>query len=220
MHILSLTLHSIGRARLTNIIALCALLTLASILALVAGVTWFTSDMVNLETGWLDTLINWLAGILTGVAGWFMLPSLMVLFAGIFQEHVIDRVEKVFYPEKVRTEPPVLWPDIWADLKFTFLAVCLNIIILPFYLFGVGFIISTALNAYLLGREFFESVAGYHVGKPEAVSLGRMNRRSIYISGFLFTLMTLVPVLNLVVPVFSTVWMVHLYHQIADKKTN
>jgi CysZ protein len=214
MNFFALTISSMKRARLTNIIVGCALLTFFSIALLVTGVTWLTSDLVNLETGWLDSLVNWLAGILTGIAGWFMLPSLMVLFAGIFQEQIIHRVEQVFYPDKVRARPPVFWPDVMHDVKFTLFALWLNIMVLPFYLFGAGFFMSILLNTYLLGREFFETVAGYHMGKPAARNLGRLHRKSVYAGGLVFTIMTLVPGLNLLTPVFATVWMVHLYHSI------
>jgi CysZ protein len=179
----------------------------------VAGVTWIADSYINLETAWLDTFVNWIAGIATGFAGWFMLPSLMVLFAGIFQEQIIHRVEQVYYPDAVRDRPPGLWPDIVHDIRFTLYAMFLNLLVLPFYLFGIGFVVSILLNTYLLGREFFESAAGYHIGKPAAKRLGDMYRKRIYTGGLVFTLMTLVPGLALIVPVFSTVWMVHLYHQ-------
>jgi CysZ protein len=214
MKLFFLTLQTVVKARLLPVVAACAFMTFISLVLLVAGVTWFTADFVNLQTGWLDTLVNWIVGIVTGVAGWFMLPSLMVLFAGVFQEHVIHKVESVYYPGSVRKEPPGLWPDLWHDVKFTLYAMFLNVMVLPFYLFGAGFLLSIALNSYLLGREFFESAAGYHIGKPAAAMLEKKYRKSICLGGLVFTLMTLVPLVNLLVPVFATVWMVHFYHNI------
>ena len=121
-------------------------------------------------------------------------------------------MERAFYPDKVRSREPQLWPDVRHDIRFTLWALFLNMLILPFYLLGIGFVVSIALNSYLLGREFFESAAGYHMGKPEAERLGRENRAAVYGGGLVITLMTLVPVVNLFVPIVAIVWMVHVYH--------
>ena len=77
--------------------------------------------------------------------------------------------------------------------------------------------VSVVLNSYLLGREFFESVVGYHTGKPEAMILGQRNRKAMYGGGLTITLITLIPVINLFSPILATVWMVHVYHQLKQK---
>jgi CysZ protein len=206
------TIDSLNRARLMGLMLVCAALAAAVVFMTVAGITWLTARLVNLQTDWLDTLVNWLAGIVTGVGGWFMLPVLIVLIAGIFQETIIQRVEKVCYPDKVRSEEPRFWADLGHDIRFTLLALCLNLLVLPLYLFGIGFLISIVLNSYLLGREFFIAAAGYHLGKPAAGDLVRRHRRAVYGGGFVITLLSLVPLVNLFMPIFATVWMVHVYH--------
>jgi CysZ protein len=195
----------------------CAGLALVVVIVLVTIVTSLTAHLVNLETGWLDSLVNWVVGAITGIAGWFMLPALVVLMAGMFQEKTIDRVERVYYPDRVRSQEPRFWPDLRHDLRFTLLALGLNLLVLPLYLFGIGFLVSIALNSYLLGREFFESAAGYHLGKPEAKAMGDRNRAAVYGGGLLITLMTLVPLLNLFVPILAIVWMVHVYHSLRNR---
>ncbi|MDH3393911.1 MAG: EI24 domain-containing protein, partial [Desulfobulbaceae bacterium] len=101
-------------------------------------------------------------------------------------------------------------------LAFTLRALCLNLLILPLYLVGVGFIASIILNSYLLGREFFEAASGYHLGKPQARKQASRYRGTIYGGGLVITLMTLVPMLNLMMPILATVWMVHVYHGLPD----
>ena len=146
-----------------------------------------------------------------------MLPVLTVLIAGMFQETVIHRIEFVYYPDNIREESPKFWPDLLHDIKFTIWALLLNLIILPLYFIGIGFVASIILNSYLLGREFFESAAGYHLGKPEAKNLGTQNRFAIFIGGLVITLLALIPVINLFIPIFAVVWMVHVYHKIIKK---
>jgi CysZ protein len=192
----------------------CAVLAVMVVMVLAGGLTWLTAKLVTLEMGWLDAAVNWVVGIVLGIGGWFMLPAFVVLVAGVFQEVTIDRVEQAEYPDRTRKEEPHFWPDILHDLRFTLKALALNILILPFYIVGVGFVFSVVLNSYLLGREFFESAAGYHLGKPRAREIGRNHRGRVYGSGLVLTLLTLVPVINLFVPVIAIVWMVHLYHSL------
>jgi len=193
---------------------LCAVLALVVVILLVGGMTWLTTNLVTFEKSWLNTSIDWIVGIVLGIGGWFMLPVLVVLVSGVFQEITISRVEGAEYPAVKRAGEPRFWPDLLHDMRFTAKALVLNMLILPFYLLGIGFVFSVVLNSYLLGREFFESAAGYHLGKPKAREMGRRHRRIIYSSGLVLTLLSLVPVVNLFVPIIAVVWMVHLFHHL------
>jgi CysZ protein len=146
-----------------------------------------------------------------------MLPALTILIGGMFQETVINRVEKKYYPENVRKETPKFWPDFFHDVKFTIKSIILNILIFPFYFFAIGFIVSILLNSYLLGREFFETAAGHHIGKDKATILLKQNKMVIYGGGLVITLMNLIPILNVFMPIIGMVWMVHVYHTITQK---
>ena len=206
------TLASVTRANLLGLMLACAGLAVAVVLVAVGLLTWVTAHLVQLQTGWLDSLVNWVAGGLLGIAGWFMLPAVVVIVAGMFQERTIHRVELADYPDAVRAREPGFWPDLMHDIRFTLRALLLNVLVLPLYLLGIGFAVSVALNSYLLGREFFEGAAGYHIGKPQARRVGRQNRVAVFGGGLVITLMTLTPVLNLFVPILAVVWMVHVYH--------
>jgi CysZ protein len=100
------TLDSLKKARLLGLMLVCAALAAALAFLAVAGITWLTARLVTLQTGWLDTLVNWVVGIISGIGGWFMLPVLIVLIAGIFQETIIQRVEMVCYPDEQRSGEP------------------------------------------------------------------------------------------------------------------
>lgn len=213
----SKTLHSLRDPRLLLIITACAFLGIIVVVSAVAGITWLAATFFTFEREWLNTLVTVAAGIIGGIGGWFMLPVVVVLIGGIFQETVIHQVEKRDYPERVRKEEPTLWPDLQHDIFFTLRALLLNLLVLPFYLFAIGPLLSIALNSYLLGREFFETAAGHHLGKPAARKLGREHRKTVYGGGLVITCLTLLPVLNLIVPVMATVWMVHAYHAISKE---
>jgi CysZ protein len=214
MYPLVKTFNSLKKANLFGLMFACALLAVIVIFGAVGSVTWITDRFVAIQRGWLDTLFNWVVGVLTGIGGWFMLPALTVLVSSLFQEAAIQRVERVYYPDVIRSEVLKFWPEILHDLKFTGLAVALNVLIMPLYLLGIGFPASILLNSYLLGREFFESAAGYHLGKTSARELGLRHKKAMYGGGFAITVMAIVPFLNLFVPILAIVWMVHVYHQI------
>jgi len=214
------TISSLRKGELLGLVLLTGGVALLVVTISVAGLTWVVSGLVRLEWGWLDTLVNWLVGMLSGLAGWFMLPPLVILIAGIFQERIIHKVELACYPDRVRKEEPRFWADLRHDLAFTLRALLLNLLILPLYLVGIGFVAAIVLNSYLLGREFFESAAGYHLGKPAARKLGRCHRLAVYGGGLVLTLLTLVPLFNLMTPIVGIVWMVHVYHGLPDEGGN
>ena len=212
------TFTSVIRAKLLGLMLLCAMLALLIVGLSVACITWLTADLVNLSNTWVDALLTGSVGILSGIGGWFMLPTLTVLVAGFFQEAAIRRVERLYYPNAVRRDDLKFWPELWHDIRFTLWAIFLNLFVLPLYLFGVGFAISVLLNAYLLGREFFEGAAAYHIGKIDAQALRRKYRKTAFIGGAAITLMTLVPILNMFVPLLAIIWMLHVYHAIELKE--
>ncbi len=208
------TFESLVKARLWGLMAASAALAVIVVTVLIGGVIGLTALLVNVENEIIDTLVNLGAGTAASIIGWFMLPAFVVLISGMFQESVIKKVELIYYPDAVDNNDVKFWMDLKHNIKFTFWALFLNLLVIPFYFVGIGFIISVLLNSYLLGREFFESAAGYHLGKTEAKNLGSKNRMIVYGGGFFITLFTLVPFINLFIPIVATVWMVHLYHHI------
>lgn len=216
---LTKTCSSLIHARLFGLMIACALSGLVLVLACVGGLTVLSNHVVTIDTPYVGTLVKWLMGGVFTLVGWFMLPVLIVLIAGMFQEVIIHRVEAIDYPESEKNKIPRFWPDLMHDIRFTLWALFLNILILPFYLMGIGAVLSVLLNSYLLGREFFENAASYHMVKHEARLLGRRHGGKIYLGGFVITVLTLTPLINLFAPIIATVWMVHLYHSFDSQMT-
>jgi uncharacterized protein involved in cysteine biosynthesis len=68
-----------------------------------------------------------------------------------------------------------------------------------------------ALNGYLLGREYFELVAGRRLPWSKVVGLRRRVRGRLWLAGVAIALLLTVPVFNLVAPVVAIAFMVHLF---------
>lgn len=212
--LIPLTFKTLLKANLLRLMIACAVIAVAATAFLVAVLAGLAASLVHFKTGWLNTAFDWVAGLVLGIGGWFMLPALTILIGGIFQETVIARVEQAYYPDSARNESPRFWPDFFHDIKFTVRAVLLNLLVLPAYFFGAGFLLSIVINTHLLGREFFEAAAGYHLGKTEARALGKRHPGIVYGGGLATTLITLTPVINVFVPIIAIVWMVHSYHRV------
>lgn len=194
------------------IMIFCVFSSSVLVLSLFSVITWMTSHYIVVDNRWLGAILKMGAGIITGAGLWFMLPPLTVLISGFFQEKVVKRVEGMYYPEAGEIREQRVVSSFLHSFLFTMEAIFLNFLILPFYFIGVGFVASIILNSYLLGREFFDAVALCHGGRNEIRLIRKANRKKIYSGGFMITLMTLLPVMNLFVPLLAIVWMVHVYH--------
>ncbi len=208
------TIESIFSAKLIRFFISSIFISLGIFLLFGIFVFWIAGFLLEVEMPYLKGTIQSFIFLGIGIVGWFMLPSLIPIIASFFQEKVVDRVDRVFYPDQVLKKQPQWFPNLKHDLTFLFWALLLNILILPFYLWGVGIVLSVILNTYLLGREFFEMASGYYLGRQKAKELRQQHRLIIYAGGFVITCMTFVPLFNLLVPILAIVWMVHLYHRI------
>jgi len=66
-----------------------------------------------------------------------------------------------------------------------------------------------AINAYLLGREYFELVVLRHLAPVKARQLWRAHRLQLFVAGLLIAGLLTVPLLNLAAPLLAAAFMVH-----------
>jgi uncharacterized protein involved in cysteine biosynthesis len=97
-----------------------------------------------------------------------------------------------------------------------------DLLLLPFNLVlpGLAELATLGANGWLLGREYFELVALRHVGRQQAAVLRRRFRGRITLAGTVLALLTMIPLVNLIAPLFGTAVMVHLFRQIRMQTTN
>jgi CysZ protein len=142
---------------------------------------------------------------------WFLIVPITMIVAGIFLEEVAAAVEARYYPADPpgRDLPPLR--ALSVALQFTAVVVVLNIALLPTLFIGIGALAYFIANAYLVGREYFELVALRHMRLEDARVLRRGRRWLVWLSGAMFTALLLVPLVNLLVPLFATAFMVHIF---------
>ena len=156
------------------------------------------------------------AGLLVGLL--YILPVVSAIVAGFFLDDAAERVEATDFPGQPVGRALSLPRSIATGLRFAALALVLNILAL-FLLFvpGVNLVAFFAVNAYLLGREYFEMAASRFRPQADAAKLRREHRATVYAAGGTMAAMMLVPILNLAMPIFGIALMVHVHKRIAAR---
>ncbi len=205
------TFRTLSQAYFLNMLLLSLVATAAAFGALFVTVGYLLSATEFVATGWLEVILDWTAGLGTGLLAWFLFPALVPLVASLFLEQVSGRIEQREYGLPPPPPRPFL-PEVLAGLRFAGLALLLNLIALPLYLIPVLFpFVYYAMNSYLLGREFFETVAGRHVGRTAANALRRQRPLPVQLAGLIIALCATLPIAGLFAPFIGVAMMVHLY---------
>lgn len=181
-----------------------------------AGLAAWGLGAVAGGTGWLAGLAATAGGLAAiGLAIWLFVP-VMIALSGLFLNPVADAVERRFYPA---LPPPIGGAGLAAQARFNLmfglrmgalalLALPLGLLAPPF-----GAIALWAVSTLALGQGLFEGVAQRRMD----VAAGRQARRAqswrVLGAGAVLAAMSLVPGLNLLVPVLGTAVMTHLLHR-------
>jgi CysZ protein len=192
-------------------------LTVLLFALLLAALAGFFQLTTLVPWPWLDTVIALAAG--AGLAAAFIVLAVPVtaVFAGLYLDRIAEIVERVHYPgDPPGRAPPALTAFV-SGLEFAAVALLVNLIALPFLFFAVGAIVMLLANAWLLSREYFEMVSVRHMAKAQARRLRHENRRRIFVSGLLPAAVALVPLANLLLPLFATAYFMHLFKALQGK---
>jgi CysZ protein len=208
---LLLALRQLTDPAVQRLLLRCVLLTLATFVVLIGAVAalLFGLDLTGLS--WLDPVLATAGSAVALVLAWLLFPVAVGLILGLFAEDVVDLVERRHYPALPKAPGMSLAAQVYTGVRFLIVALPLNLIALPLYLIpGANLPVYLALNGYLLGREYFELVAGQRLPLREVSRLRREQRGRLWRAGVVIALMLLIPLFNLVAPVVAIAFMVHL----------
>ena len=163
----------------------------------------------------LDSLAFFLAGFGLFVGMIYLLPAVSAIVAGYFLDDVAEVVERNDYPSDRPGEALPLGKAIIYGLRFAGLSLLVNLVaLLLFFIPGVNIGAFFVANAYLLGREYFELAAGRFWPAADVARLRLEHRGTVLAAGAVLAGLILVPVLNLITPIFGAVMMVHLHKRL------
>jgi len=217
LHALALSVRQLLHPATLRLVLLVALVTLLIFAALGAVGGWLVSAWLLplLPSDGSDGLV---ALLLLGVyilAAFFLFRSVAVGVMGLFTDGIVASVEEEHYPEAAaRARHVSVRTGLWLGLSSFRRALLWNLMALPFYIVllvtGVGTLLLVWLvNAVLLARDCEAMVAARHPDGPARP----LDPRRRWILGLATSAMFLVPLLNLLAPVFGAALAVHLLHQ-------
>lgn len=193
-------------------------LTLA-VFAMIALGLWTSVGAVQAYFGWDSHGFAQAVGTALGLAllGWLLFRTIAIAVMNLFADDIIGAVERGSYPAAASTARAVGWGrSVRLALSSAVRALGWNILALPAYLLllatGIGTIgLFLALNAYLLGRDLADMVQPRHPGLPAIRPLDR------WLMGLVSALLFLVPIINLLAPIWSAAMAVHMLHGVRRK---
>jgi uncharacterized protein involved in cysteine biosynthesis len=189
----------------------CAVLALAGL----AGLLVWGGSALAPDGGWL----GWIGGLVGGVgaallAFYFFLP-LATVIAALFVGRVAQAVERRFYPALPPPCPAPLAEQTWDGLALGLRVLgcqVLTLLLLLTPLAPVAAPLGWLVAAWAVGRGLFVAVAMQRAGRADAVRCYHHARGAVLAQGAWITAGSLVPVLNLFVPVLGIAAMVHVLH--------
>jgi len=187
---------------------------LALVLLFLLGVLLQTvvSKWIDLSNAGFDLAASILSGLGIFIALIFLIPPVVSLVAGFFQDQVAALVETTHYPSDPPGRDMPTGRSVILAARFALLVLGVNIVALFLLLVpGVNIIAWWLANGYLLGREYFEFAAMRFMPEDEARALRKMNRGYVFVAGLLVAAFMAVPILNLATPLVASAFMIHVF---------
>lgn len=189
----------------------------AALIGLGVLMVWGTSSLAAdvQSLGWIGRVLG---GLLGGVgaavlAFYFFLP-LATVIASLYAGRIAAAVERHFYPGLPPARPASLvaqsWDGVALGAKVLGWQVLMLVMALIPLLAPVAVPLGWLISAWVAGRGLYVAVVMLRLDRPAALASYHERRGAVLAQGALITLGSLVPVLNLFVPVLGVAAMVHV----------
>ena len=163
-----------------------------------------------------DHVLHWFSEFSVTIALLLVLPPLvqasaLLITASIAMPRMLDFVSAQYYPQLQRRGSASLAGSVWNALSATAVYLIVWLLTLPLWLFGApAVVLPILLNAWLNDRMFRYDALAEHAGADEYRQLSRRLGGSFFGLGVAAALVQMVPLLNLISPVFSGLSFIHL----------
>jgi CysZ protein len=211
---LFLALGDLASPRIRSVLPRAVALTLGLFIAVLVAVEVLIAALASLPWPWAEAMLAVGTGVVLTVLFFFLMAPVTAIFAGFFLDGIAAAVERVHYAGDPPGAPPAGGRGMIVALQFAAVVLAVNIAALPLILTGIGAFVLIAINAYLIGREYFEMAAMRHLSVADARQLRKLNAPMVFAAGVLPAVLSLVPLVNLAVPLFATAYFVHLFKSV------
>ena len=193
---------------------------LAVLLLLVLGVVAQTliTRMISLPAPFEMALaIATGLGLIAGAI--YLMGPISSLIAALFVDEVAETVERTNFPADPVGRALPIAQSLVLSVKFFGLVLLVNFFALLLLLVpGINIVAFFAANGYLLGREYFQLAAMRYRPMEEAQALRREHAARVFLAGLAIAGVIVVPVLNLITPIFATALMVRLHKRLSPTR--
>jgi CysZ protein len=179
---------------------------------------YLKGNPISIDYPVLDGFAYFFAGAGLLVALIYFLPAVSALVAGYFADEAAEIVERTDFAGEAPGQPLPLGQALLAGARFAGLSVVMNLIALTlFFVPLVNIVAFFAANSYLLGREYFELAASRYRPMADAARMRTEHRATVLLAGAVIAGLVLIPVLNLLTPLFGVALMVHLHKRLSAR---
>jgi CysZ protein len=186
-------------------------LTLVLLTLIFAILDKFIVHFIVLPYAWANTILTILTGIGLVVALAFIVAPTSFIVSGLFFDDLAEVVERRMVPPGPIGRAPPIMDTIWLAIKFALVAVLVNVIALLLLLVpGINAVAFFVANAYLFGRGYFELSAFRYLPLASVTRLRQRHALRLFMAGLVISVFVLVPILNLLTPLFATAFMVRI----------
>jgi CysZ protein len=188
---------------MTAVLFAAVLIAVEILLLYLAAIPW----------AWAQALAAVGAGLGLLAAFFFLMAPVAAIFAGLYLDRIAGLVEERHYAEDPKGVPLSGFRALQTSLQFAAVILIVNLAVLPLIFTGVGIAALIGANAYLVSREYFEMAAMRHMPVDEARLFRKRNSPAVFAAGFIPAILSLIPFVNLAVPLFATSYFVHIFKQ-------
>lgn len=191
--------------------------------AVVLGIGVFVGAWLGADTliawwagsdGTLPTALAWLGALATLVLAWFLFPAVASGILCLFLDGAANAVERRHWPELPPPPGVHLLRALGLSLRFLALLLGVNLLLLALLfvppLYPVAWLLA---NGWLFGLEYFGVASLRWLDPAAARALRKQHGGELLVLGIGFALLFMVPLVNLVMPLWATAVMVHRFHR-------
>ena len=158
-------------------------------------------------------------GLGLAVGAIYLMGPISSLIAALFVDEAAGEVERASFPADPLGRALPIARSLALSVKFFGLVLLVNFLALLLLLVpGINLAVFFVANGYLLGREYFELAAMRYRPVQEAQALRRENAVRVFLAGLAIAGVVLVPVLNLITPIFATALMVRVHKRLSPTR--
>lgn len=169
------------------------------------------------ENSWAEWIFDFVIKAGTIILTWVFFPMAMLGIITLFEEKIALIIEKEEYTILANATPLNLGQEFTLIIR----NLLWNLLLFPLYLIPlVGVVIYYSVNAYLVGNTVFRFISARTNGSEGAKKLAAKHNSKIVFAGLTIVVLTSIPFINIIAPVYAIILMVHLASRINGESSS